>query len=80
MEKSIENRRKELTVNKLGLSSTIRKKTSAQDIRVSSKVIGSVAILILVVFGLFLFLGDIISVFYFVFAKIRNKDKSVKPV
>lgn len=80
VEEAIENRRRELTVNQQGLSSTTRKHTSAPDIRVTSKVIGSLAIVILIVFGLFFFLGDIISVSHFIFTKIVNKKTSVKPL
>lgn len=69
LEESIQNRREELTVNPLKLASTTRKHTSAQDIRVTSKVIGTVAILILVGFGLFFFLGDLVSVFCLIFTK-----------
>lgn len=67
LEEAIQNRREELTVNPLKLASTTRKRTSAQDIRVMSKVIGTVAILILVGFGLFFFLGDLVSVFCLIF-------------
>lgn len=80
LEEAIENRRRELTVNQQGLSSTTRKHTSAQDIRVTSKVIGSMAIIILIVFGLFFFLGDIISASHFIFTKIVNKKTFVKPL
>lgn len=80
LEEAMENRRRELTVNKQGLSSTTRKHTSAPDIRVTSKVIGSMAIIILIVVGLFFFLGDIISVSYFIFTKIVNKKTIVKPM
>lgn len=69
LEVAIQNRREELTVNPLKLASTTRKRTSAQDIRVTSKVIGTVAILILVGFGLFFFLGDLVSVFCLIFTK-----------
>lgn len=77
LEVAIQNRREELTVNPLKLASTTRKRTSAQDIRVTSKVIGTVAILILVGFGLFLFLGDLVSVFCLIFAKNVNIQKEV---
>lgn len=70
LEESIGNRRRNLTVNQLALSSAIRKVSSAPDIRVTSKVIGTVAIIILVVFGLFLFLADIIYMVSLIFTNI----------
>lgn len=69
LKESIENRRRKLTVNQLALSSAIRKLSSAPDIRVTSKVIGTVVIIILVVFGLFLFLADIIYMVSLIFYK-----------
>lgn len=83
LEEAIEKRRRELTVNQQGLSSTTRKHTSPPDIRVTSKVIGTMAILILIVFGLFFMIEDIISVSHFIFTKISknlNKSTSVKPL
>lgn len=79
LEVAIQNRREELTVNPLKLASTTRKRTSAQDIRVTSKVIGTVAILILVGFGLFLFLGDLVSLFCLIFTKKCKHSKRSKP-
>lgn len=63
LEEAIQNRREELTVNPLKIASNTRKRTSAQDIRVTSKVIGTVAILILVGFGSIVVLGDLVSLF-----------------
>lgn len=80
LDESIENRRRDLAVKQQGLSSTTRKLTSAPDIRVTSKVIGTMAIIVLVVFGLFFFLGDAISVTRFMLTKLLNKSKSVKPM
>lgn len=64
LEESIQIRKKELTVNPLKIASNTRKRTSAQDIRVTSKVIGTVTILILVGFGSIFVLGDIVSLFF----------------
>lgn len=59
LKESVERRRKELTVNKTQISSFIRKLTSAQDGRKMSEVIGIIAIIILVLFGLILCCVDI---------------------
>lgn len=77
LEESIQKRRKELTVNSPKIASNIRKRTSAQDIRVTSKVIGTGAIIVLVGFGLSLFLGDLVSVFCLIFTKNVNIQKEV---
>lgn len=79
LEEAIQNRREELTVNPLKLASTTRKRTSAQDIRVTSKVIGAGAIIVLVGFGLFLFLGDLVSLFCLIFTKKCKHSKRSKP-
>lgn len=59
LKESVEERRKDLSVNKTQISSFIRKLTSAQDDRKMSEVIGIIAIIILVLFGLFLCCVDI---------------------
>lgn len=64
-EEAIERRRSELFLNKTNLSSAIRKLTSAQDYRMSSKVIGTVSIIILVLLGMLFFCADICSVLLF---------------
>lgn len=79
LEESIQNRKKALTVNSLKLASTTRKHTSAQDIRVTSKVIDTVAVIVLVGFGLFLFLGDLVSLFCLIFTKKCKHSKRSKP-
>lgn len=68
-EEAIERRRNELFLNKTKLSSTIRKLTSAQDYRMSSKVIGTVSIIIFVLLGMLFFCADICSVLLFFFRK-----------
>lgn len=81
VEERTENRRRELIVNQKGLTSTTRKRTSAPDIRVTSKVIATVvAIIGLVVYGLVFFLGDIFSVFNFIYTEILIKKATVEPV
>lgn len=52
---SMEKRRKQLLLNKTELSSNIRKRMSAPDPRKSSTVVGTVAAVILVLFGLLFF-------------------------
>lgn len=69
LDESIERRRKELIMNKTRLSSTIRKLTSAPDYRKSVEVIGTLAIVVLVVLGLFLFCSDVCSIMSFVWFK-----------
>lgn len=62
LEESVETRRRELTLNKTKLSSTVRRLTSAADHRVTSRVIGTVAIIILTVCGMVFFCADMYSV------------------
>lgn len=64
-EEAIERRRNELFLNKTKLSSAIRRLTSAQDNRMSSKVIGTVSVIILVLLGMLFFCADICSVLLF---------------
>lgn len=62
LQESIEKRRAKLSINKPELSSNTRKLYSVSDYRMSSKVIGIVAIIILVVAGMLIILADISSV------------------
>lgn len=62
---AIKKRRNELFLNKTKLSSAIRKLTSAQDYRMSSKVIGTISVIILVLLGMLFFCADICSVLLF---------------
>lgn len=73
MHQSNEERMKKLTINKRELSSQIRKLHSAPDYRISSKMIGSVAIIILVVAGMLIILADISSIL-----SVHSKKKSKK--
>lgn len=64
LSESIEMRRNELKVNKAALNSSIRRRTSASDHRMSSRVIGAVGIIIIVIFGMLIICSDVFSVFY----------------
>lgn len=64
LSESIEMRRNELKVNKTALNSSIRRRTSASDHRMSSRVIGAVGIIIIVIFGILIICSDVFSVFY----------------
>lgn len=75
VEESTERRRKELTVNKTQISSFIRKLTSATDDRKVSELIGTVAIIIMVIFGLIIACADICSVLSMRFSKRTNCRK-----
>lgn len=59
LHESIDNRRKDLILNKTKLTSTVRKLSSAQDFRMSSEVIGVVAIIVLVMIGVVCFCVDV---------------------
>lgn len=59
IQESIEKRRRELILNKTELSFNIRKRTSAGDNRKTSRMMGTVAVIILVVYGLLFFCTDI---------------------
>lgn len=64
LSESIEMRRNKLKVNKTALTSSIRRRTSASDHRMSSRVIGAVGIIIIVIFGMLIICSDVFSVFY----------------
>lgn len=66
---SIESRKKELVLNKTKLSRAIRKLTSVSDFRKSVEIIGTVAIVVLVLFGFLLLCTDICSIMSFVLSK-----------
>ncbi|OWF36777.1 hypothetical protein KP79_PYT02880 [Mizuhopecten yessoensis] len=53
--------KKELTIDKQTLSSTIRKKTSANDDRLSAQTIGMVGVVFSVVFALIVFVPDFVA-------------------
>lgn len=72
LQESIEKRRNKLSINKPELSSNLRKLYSVSDYRMSSKVIGSVALIILVLAGILIILADISSVIS-IYSKTKNK-------
>lgn len=76
LHQSNEERIKKLTINKRELSSQIRKLHSAPDYRISSKMIGSVAIIILVVAGMLIILADL-SIILSVHSKKKSKKRKV---
>lgn len=61
LSESIEMRKNELKVNKTALASSIRRRTSASDHRMSSRVIGAVGIIIIVIFGMLIICSDVFS-------------------
>lgn len=79
LEESIERRRKGLIVNKTGLSSNIRKLTSAKDYRVTSQTIGTVAIIIMTVVGVLFFAADIGVAVCMRASKMTEKSTAIKP-
>lgn len=79
LETSIEKRRRELILNKAELSSSIRKRTSAPDTRKSSRVVGTVAAIILVVYGLLFFCTDLWTRLATCHSKMIHKNSSIKP-
>lgn len=76
LHQSNEERIKKLVINKRKLSSQIRKLHSAPDYRISSKMIGSVAIIILVVAGMLIVLADI-SFILSVHSKKKSKKRKI---
>lgn len=78
LQSRIETRKKLLTVNKSSLSSTIRKKESANDSRPSAKGIGAVGVLFIVfVFGGIVFM-DLHSLYLFISKHYRRKKRLAK--
>ena len=73
LQESIDKRKKELIINKKELSSSIRKLTSAEDSRVSSKNIGVMGILVMTVFGLLSLCTDIFSVLRYFCRKVSKR-------
>ena len=73
LQESIDKRKKELVMNKKELSFYIRKLTSAEDSRVSSRNIGVIGILVMTVFGLLLFCTDIFLVLRYFCEKISKR-------
>lgn len=80
LEDSMEKRRKQLLLNKTELSSNIRKRISAPDPRTSSKVVGTMAAIILVVFGLLFFSADIRTLLAMCHSKILHNNSPTDPI
>lgn len=79
LEESIEKRRRELILNKTELSSNIRKRTSTPDTQRTSRVVGTVAAIILVIYGLLFFCTDICTRLAMCHSKIFRKNNPTKP-
>lgn len=80
LEDSMEKRRKQLLLNKTELSSNIRKRMSAPDPRKSSKVVGTVVAIILVVFGLLFFPAVIRTLLATCHSKILHNNDPIDPI
>lgn len=74
IQESIEKRRRELILNKTELSFNIRKRTSAGDNRKTSRVVGTVAVIILVLYALLFFCADILSLLALCRSKMFQKN------
>lgn len=74
IQESMEKRRKELILNKTELSFNIRKRTSAGDNRKTSKVVGTVGVFILVLYGLLFFCADIWTLLAMCRSKMFHKN------
>lgn len=79
IQESIEKRRRELILNKSELSSYMRKRTSARDNRKTSRVVGTVAVIILVLYALLFFCADILSLLALCRSKMFQKDNQIEP-
>lgn len=79
IQESIEKRRKELILNKTELSSYMRKRTSAGDNRKTSRVVGTVAVIIIVLYALLFFCADILSLLALCRSKMFQKNNQIKP-
>lgn len=79
METSIRERRKELTLDKIKLSSYMRKHTSARDSRKTSRVFGFMAVIILVMYGVLFFCTDIWTLLAMCHSKMMYKTNPLQP-
>lgn len=79
IQESIEKRRKELILNKTQLSSNIRKRTSAGDNRKTSRVVGTVGVIILVLYGLLFFFADIWTFLAICHSNMFHKNNQIEP-
>lgn len=79
IQESIEKRRRELILNKTELSFNIRKRTSAGDNRKTSRVLGTVAVIIIVLYALLFFCADILSLLALCRSKMFQKNNQIEP-
>lgn len=79
IQESIEKRRRELILNKTELSFNVRKRTSAKDNRKTSRVVGTVAVIILVLYALLFFCADILSLLALCRSKMFQKNNQIEP-
>lgn len=79
LEKSIEKRKRELILNKTKLSAYLRKRTSIPDNRKTSRVVGIVAVIIVVMYGLLFFGSDIWTLLAMCHSKMTYKNNSMQP-
>lgn len=79
IQESIEKRRRELNLNKTELSFNIRKRTSAGDNRKTSRMMGTVAVIILVLYGLLFFCADIWNLLAMCRSKMFHKNNQIEP-
>lgn len=79
IQESIEKRRRELILNKTELSFNKRKRTSAGDNRKTSRVVGSVGVIILVLYGLLFFVADIWNFLVICHSNMFHKNNQIEP-
>jgi hypothetical protein len=75
LEETMKLRKQELSVEKTKLSSTVRKLTSAPDVRESSAVMGKLGVALIVTSAGLLTLGDICSVSWFIYNVLKKHFK-----
>lgn len=79
LEESIKKRRNELILNRTKLSSYMRKRTSAQDNRKTSRIVGIVAAIILVMYGVLFFCADIWTLLAMCHSKMMYRNNTIQP-
>lgn len=79
LDESIKKRRRDLILNKTELSFNLRKRTSARDNRKTSKVVGTVGVIILVLYGLLFFFADIWIFLAICLSNMFHKNNQIEP-
>lgn len=79
LEESIKKRRNELILNRTKLSSYMRKRTSAQDNRKTSRIVGIVAAIILVMYGVLFFCANIWTLLAMCHSKMMYRNNPIQP-